>query len=135
LRHTLGWKFPGISDIADLRQTRCARKILNPVLETTLITKETTYTLEFGKYFVVSFWSHLIRAFSVLLEDSLRIISETWRAGTKLSTEYYLNLARGKNCVGLIFRTNFWNYFFHFRPVPLDKKKMLYIVSGIWIKE
>jgi predicted deacetylase len=41
-----------------------------------LLLKETTYTLDFGKYFVVSFWSHSIREFSVLLEDSLRIISE-----------------------------------------------------------
>jgi hypothetical protein len=62
---------------SDLRQTKYAKKIPKPVLETTLITKENTYTLDFGKYFVVSFWSHLIRAFSVLLEDSLRIISET----------------------------------------------------------
>jgi hypothetical protein len=74
---TCTWKLPGTSDISDLRQTRCARKIPRPVLETTLITKETTYTLCFRKYFVVSLWSHSIRAFSVLLEDSLRIISET----------------------------------------------------------
>jgi hypothetical protein len=46
-----------------LRQTRCARKIPKPVLETTLITKETTYTSDFRKYFVVSFWSHSIRTF------------------------------------------------------------------------
>jgi hypothetical protein len=70
------WKFPGIFDFSDFRRTRCARKIPKPVLETTLINKETVYTLVFGKYFVVSFWSHSIRAFSVLLEDSLRIISE-----------------------------------------------------------
>jgi hypothetical protein len=74
---TCTWKLPGISYFADLRQTRCARKSPKPVLETTLITKETTYTLDFRKCFVVSFWSHSIRAFSVLLEDSLRIISET----------------------------------------------------------
>jgi hypothetical protein len=60
-----------------LRQTRCARKIPKPVLETTFITKETTYYLNFGKYFVVSFWSQSNKAFSVLLEDLLRIISET----------------------------------------------------------
>jgi hypothetical protein len=47
-----------------------------PVFETALITKETTYTLEFRKYFVVSFWRLSIRAFSVFLEDILRIISE-----------------------------------------------------------
>jgi hypothetical protein len=41
-----------------------------PVLETALITKEATYYFNFGKYFV-------IRAFSVLLEDSFKIISET----------------------------------------------------------
>jgi hypothetical protein len=71
------WKFPGIFYFSDLRQIRCGRKILKPVLETTLITKETTYTLDFGKYFVGIFWSHSIKAFSVLLEESLRIISET----------------------------------------------------------
>jgi hypothetical protein len=60
-----------------LRQTRCARKIPKPVLETALITKETTYASDFGKFVVVSFWSHSMRAFSTLLEDSLRIISET----------------------------------------------------------
>jgi hypothetical protein len=70
-------KFPGISYFSDLRKTRCARKFPKPVLETTLITKETTYYFDFGKYFVVSFWSHSIRAFSVLLEDSMRIFSET----------------------------------------------------------
>jgi hypothetical protein len=36
-----------------LKQTRCARKIPKPVLETTLITIETTYTLNAWKYFVV----------------------------------------------------------------------------------
>jgi hypothetical protein len=74
---TCTWKFPGISYFSDLRQTRCARKIPTPVLETSLITKETMYYLDFAKYFVVSFWSHSIWAFSVLLEDSLRIIYET----------------------------------------------------------
>jgi hypothetical protein len=73
------WKFPGISY---LRQSRCARKIPKPVLETTLIIKETTYTLDFMKYFVVYFG-----AFSVFLEDSLNIFSETLRAVKKLSTE------------------------------------------------
>jgi hypothetical protein len=73
---TCTWKFPGISYFSDLRQTRYARKIPKPVLKTTLITNETTYYLDFGKYVVVSFWSHSIRAFSVLLEDSLRIISQ-----------------------------------------------------------
>jgi hypothetical protein len=53
-----------------------ARKIPKPVLETTLITKGTTYTLDFRKYFVVSLWRHSIRAFSVFLEDILRIISD-----------------------------------------------------------
>jgi hypothetical protein len=41
------------------------------------ITNETTNTLHLRKYFVVSFWSHSIRAFSVLLKNSLMIISET----------------------------------------------------------
>jgi hypothetical protein len=61
----------------NLEDSKDARKIPKPVLETTLITKETTNTLDFKKYFVVSFWSHSIRAFSVFLEDSLRTISET----------------------------------------------------------
>jgi hypothetical protein len=74
---TYTWNFSDISYFLDLRQTRCARKIPNPVLETKLFTKETTYTLDFRKYFVISFWSHSIWGFSVLLEDSLRIISET----------------------------------------------------------
>jgi hypothetical protein len=34
----------------------------------------------------LSFRSHTIRAFSVLLVDSLRIISRTWRAGKNLKT-------------------------------------------------
>jgi hypothetical protein len=67
----------GISHFSDLRQTRCARKIPKPVFETTLMTKEITDCMDFGKYVVVSFWSHSIRAFSVILEDSLKIISET----------------------------------------------------------
>jgi hypothetical protein len=53
---------------------RCARKISKQALETTLITEEPTYYMGFWKYFVVSFWSH---AFSVLLEDLIRFISET----------------------------------------------------------
>jgi hypothetical protein len=59
-RHFLFFRF---------EKTRCARRIPKPVLETPLITKEATYYFNFGKYFVVSFWSHSIRAFSVLLED------------------------------------------------------------------
>jgi hypothetical protein len=62
---TCTWKFPGISYFSDLIQTRCARKIPKPVLETTLIIKD---TLDVGKYFVVSFRSHSIRAFSIVLE-------------------------------------------------------------------
>jgi hypothetical protein len=51
--------------------------ILNIVLKTRLNTKETTYTLVFVKYLEGSFQSYSIRAFSVFLEDSLRIISGT----------------------------------------------------------
>jgi hypothetical protein len=68
---TCTWNFPSISYFSDLRQARCARKIPKPILKTTL-TKETTYTLDFKKYFVVYFWSHSIWAFSVLLEDSMK---------------------------------------------------------------
>jgi hypothetical protein len=57
------------SDFSDLRRTRCGRKIPETVLKTALITKETTYTLDCMKYFVVSFLSNSIRAFSVHLED------------------------------------------------------------------
>jgi hypothetical protein len=74
-------------EVSDLRQTRCARKIPKPVLESKLITKKTTYILDFRKYFVVSFWSHSNWAFSVLLADSLRIISEPDVLGKKVSTE------------------------------------------------
>jgi hypothetical protein len=56
----------------DLRQIQGVRKIPKTVLETRLKFKETTYTLFFEKYLVVS-----IEAFSVFLKDSLRIISET----------------------------------------------------------
>jgi hypothetical protein len=62
----------GVSCFPDLRQTRCARKIPTPVSEITLFTKETTYTLDFEKYFFMSFWSHSIRAFAVLLKIHLR---------------------------------------------------------------
>jgi hypothetical protein len=60
-----------------LGQTRGARKIPKPVLKTSFITKETTYTLDIDKYFVVSSWCHSIRAFSVLFEDSLKFFPET----------------------------------------------------------
>jgi hypothetical protein len=76
LRHALR-SFQASLIFPDLRQTRCIRKIPKPELETTLIIKETTYTLDCGKYVVVSFRSHSMRAFSTLLEDSLRSISET----------------------------------------------------------
>jgi hypothetical protein len=66
---TCTWKFPGISDFSDLRQTRCARKIPKQFWKLHLLPKKPRNTLDFGKYFVVSFWSHSIRAFSVLLED------------------------------------------------------------------
>jgi hypothetical protein len=49
------WKFPEISYFLDLSQTRCARKIPKPVMETALITKETTYTLNLEKYFLYLF--------------------------------------------------------------------------------
>jgi hypothetical protein len=70
---TCTWKFPGIYDFSDLRQTRCARKIRKPVLETTLITEETAYTLDFRKNFVVSSWSQLgiFSAFGRFIEDYL----------------------------------------------------------------
>jgi hypothetical protein len=53
-----------------LRQTREARKIPNTVLKTRLKIKETTHTLVFRKYLVVSFQSHSIRAFPVFLDYS-----------------------------------------------------------------
>jgi hypothetical protein len=57
------WKFPDISYFTDLRQTRGAKKVPKIVLKTRLKTKETTYTLVFVKYLVVSFRSHSIWAF------------------------------------------------------------------------
>jgi hypothetical protein len=44
-------KFPGITDFSDLRQTRCARKIPKPVLETTLwkLIYEKKLSLAYGK--------------------------------------------------------------------------------------
>jgi hypothetical protein len=80
------WKFSSISYFTDLRQTRDDKKIPKTVLKTKLKTKETTYTLIFRKYIVVSFRSHSIRAFSVLSEDSLRIISGIWSAGKNPKT-------------------------------------------------
>jgi hypothetical protein len=71
------FKYIILEENVPINSTRYARNFPKPVLETTLITKETTYTLDFWKCFVVSFWSHSMRAFSVLLEDSLRMISET----------------------------------------------------------
>jgi hypothetical protein len=59
----------------DLRQLRGAKKIPKIVLKTRFTTKETTYTLVFGKYLVIFFRSHSIMAFSVFLEDSLTTIS------------------------------------------------------------
>jgi hypothetical protein len=89
-----------------LRQTRCARKIPKPVLKTTLITKETTYYLDFGEYFVVSFWSHSIRAFFSALgrfiEDLLRNLTfwEKTKYGVTISSykiyEKKFSLACGK---------------------------------------
>jgi hypothetical protein len=70
-----------------LKQTRGAKKIPKTVLKTTLKSKETTYTLVFVKYISVSFQSHSIRAFSVFLEDTLRIISGIYRAGKNLKTD------------------------------------------------
>jgi hypothetical protein len=70
-----------------LRQTRGAKKIPKTVLKTRLKIKETTYILVSVKNPLVSFLSHSIRAFSVFLEDSLKIISKTSRAGKNLKTE------------------------------------------------
>jgi hypothetical protein len=50
-------------------------------------TQETTHILVFVKYLVVSSRSQSIRAFSVFLEDSLKIISETSSVGKNLKTD------------------------------------------------
>jgi hypothetical protein len=58
-----------------LRQTRCAKNIPKAVLKTRLTTKETTYTLVFVKYLVVSFPSLSKKEFGVsgiFIEDYLR---------------------------------------------------------------
>jgi hypothetical protein len=71
----------------DFKQTRGAKKLPKTVLKTRLKTKETTYTLVFVKYLVVSFRGHSIWAFSVFFEDSLKIISGTLRARKNLKTD------------------------------------------------
>jgi hypothetical protein len=80
-------KFPDISYFTDLRQTKGGKNIQKTVSKTKLKIKETTYTLIFVKYLVVSFWSPSTRAFSVFLKDSLRIISGIWRAGKNIKTD------------------------------------------------
>jgi hypothetical protein len=88
---TCTWKFPDISYFSDLGKTRCARKIPKPVLETTLISKETTYILDFRKYFVESFWIHSIRTFSVLfIENYLKNLTcwEKTKYGIVISVVY-----------------------------------------------
>jgi hypothetical protein len=70
-----------------LRQTREAKKIPKTVLKTRLKTEETKCTLVLRKYLVVCFRSHSVRAFSVFLEDSLRTISGTGRAGKNLKKD------------------------------------------------
>jgi hypothetical protein len=57
-------------------QTREAKRIPKTVLKTILKTKETTYIIVFVKYLAIDFRNHSIRAFSVFLKDSLKIISE-----------------------------------------------------------
>jgi hypothetical protein len=65
-----------------MRPTREAKKASKTVLKTWLKTKEVTYTLVFGKYLVASLVVS-IRATAMFLEDSLRIISGTWRDENK----------------------------------------------------
>jgi hypothetical protein len=81
LKNELGRKNEYISEertrhsyFRDLRQKRGSTKIPKTVLKTRL---KTTYTLVFVKYLVVSFQGHSIRANSVFLERSLKIISGT----------------------------------------------------------
>jgi hypothetical protein len=50
----------GVSYFEDLKRTRQAKKIPKTVLKTRLKTKETTFTLVFGKYFPVAFGCHSI---------------------------------------------------------------------------
>jgi hypothetical protein len=64
---------------------RCYKDSKN--IEAKLKSKETTNTLVFVKYLVSFFRSHTIRAFSVFLEDSLRITSGIWRVGKNLKTD------------------------------------------------
>jgi hypothetical protein len=95
------WKFPDISYFKDLRQNRGAKMIPKTALITRLKTKETTYSLVFVKYHVISFRSHSLRVFPVFLEYSLRLILETWRAGKNLKTDS--NLAHQTKQKSLIF--------------------------------
>jgi hypothetical protein len=66
--------FPEISYLTALRRIKGAKKIPETILKTRFKTKQTTYTLVFIKYLMAAFRTHLIWAFSVLLEDSLWII-------------------------------------------------------------
>jgi hypothetical protein len=54
---------------------RGVKKISKKVLKTKLKPKEVIYILVFVIYLVLSFWSLSIEAFSVFLEDLLKIIS------------------------------------------------------------
>jgi hypothetical protein len=65
---------------------KCSKDFKNK-FENKTQNQRTTYTLVFVKYLLVCFRSPWIRACSVFLEDSLRIISETWRAGKNLTTQ------------------------------------------------
>jgi hypothetical protein len=58
------WKLRNISYFTGSRQTGDAKKILKTVLKTKLKIEETTYTLVFVKYLVVSFRSHSNRVLS-----------------------------------------------------------------------
>jgi hypothetical protein len=67
---------PDISYFTDFRQTRGAKKIPKTDLNIKLKTKETSYTLVFVKYLVVSFRSHsnkgMFSVFVRFIEDYLR---------------------------------------------------------------
>jgi hypothetical protein len=70
-----------------LRQTRGAKKIPKTCLKTKLKSKEITNILVFE-----TFPNHSIRKFSVFLEDELRIISGTQRAGKITKNRFGLSV-------------------------------------------
>jgi hypothetical protein len=81
LRHWT-WNFPGISYFSDLRQTRCARKIPKPVLETAFI----------------KWWSGWI-CWLLLQRSWVRIPGKSWSFSVGLALDWQSSLLKNKPCL------------------------------------